>query len=195
MPTDEYLRKVTLGERKPLNSTILLREYDPTWPEQYRTQEKKISHALSGQPITIQHVGSTSVPGLCAQPILAILLLVADSAPAARSVRSRKGGRNMRTHRVGTITFGCVLILFGILFIIHMFVPSLTYDLIFRLWPCMFILLGIEVLLSNVKLKNTTFVYDKTSIFLLIILTFFTFIMAWVETEMNYQQVYWQLHF
>lgn len=101
----------------------------------------------------------------------------------------------MKTHRVGTITFGCVLILFGVLFIVHMFLPSLTYDFIFRLWPCMFILLGIEVLLSNVKLKNTTFIYDKTSIFLLIILTFFAIGMAWADMAMRYQQTYWQLHF
>ncbi len=91
MPTDEYLRKVTLGKRKPLNSTILLREYDPTWPEQYHAQEKKISHALAGQPITIQHVGSTSVPGLCAKPILDILLLVEDSTQEASYVPSLEG--------------------------------------------------------------------------------------------------------
>ena len=63
MPTDEYLQQVTLGERKTLNGTILLREYDPTWPEQYRAEEEKISTALDGQQITLQHVGSTSVPG------------------------------------------------------------------------------------------------------------------------------------
>ena len=83
MPTDEYLQQVTLGERKPLNGAILLREYDPTWPEQYQAEEEKISTALDGQQITLQHVGSTSVPGLCAKPILDILLLVADAGREA----------------------------------------------------------------------------------------------------------------
>ena len=86
MPTDEYLQQVTLGERKTVNGTILLREYDPTWPEQYRAEEEKISTALDGQQITLQHVGSTSVPGLCAKPILDILLLVEDSTEEASYV-------------------------------------------------------------------------------------------------------------
>ena len=86
MPTDEYLQQVTLGERKPLNGAILLREYDPTWPEQYRAEEEKISTALDGLQITLQHVGSTSVPGLCAKPILDILLLVEDSTEEASYV-------------------------------------------------------------------------------------------------------------
>ena len=51
------------------------------------------------------------------------------------------------THRVGTLTLGCMLILFGILFLIHMIVPVIGYLFIFRLWPCIFIMLGIEVLL------------------------------------------------
>lgn len=98
----------------------------------------------------------------------------------------------MRTHRVGTITFGCILMLFGILFLVHMFLPDLSYDIIFRLWPCIFIILGIEVLLSNVTLKNTTFVYDKTSIFLLIVLTFFAITMALVEMAIQYP--YWRYY-
>ena len=79
MPTDEYLLKVTLGERKPLNGTIQLQDYNPAWPKQYQVEEKKIADALAGQQISIQHVGSTSVPGLCAKPILDILLVVKDS--------------------------------------------------------------------------------------------------------------------
>lgn len=86
MPTDEYLLQVTLGERKPLNGTIFIQEYDPTWPDQYQAEEKKIVTALSGQEIVLQHVGSTSVPGLCAKPILDILLVVEDSTQETRYV-------------------------------------------------------------------------------------------------------------
>lgn len=101
----------------------------------------------------------------------------------------------MRTHKVGTITFGCTLIIFGALFSAHMFLPDVSYDFIFRLWPCIFIILGIEVLLSNFKLKSTQFVYDKTSIFLLIVLCFFAIIMACVDQAMEYQQYYWKLYY
>lgn len=100
----------------------------------------------------------------------------------------------MRIHKVGTITFGCVLVIFGILFSTHMFFPSLTYDFIFRLWPCILIFLGIEVLLSNIKLKGICFIYDKASIFLLIVLTFFAMAMAWMDTMMQYKQIYWHMY-
>ena len=67
--------------------------------------------------------------------------------------------KEVRTHRVGSITLGSALVLFGILFLVHLFVPVLTYEIIFHIWPCIFILLGIEILLANRK-KNVEFVYD-----------------------------------
>lgn len=39
----------------------------------------------------------------------------------------------MRTHRVGTITLGLCLIVFGTLFFIHMFLPTLRYEMIYVL--------------------------------------------------------------
>ena len=59
--------------------------------------------------------------------------------------------KEVRTHRVGSITLGSALVLFGILFLVHLFVPVLTYEIIFHIWPCIFILLGIEILLANRK--------------------------------------------
>ena len=55
----------------------------------------------------------------------------------------------MRTHKVGTFTLGCTLVLFGVLFLVHLFGGVLTYSFIFRLWPVVFLLLGGEVLLST----------------------------------------------
>ncbi len=86
MPSDEYLQAVTIGTVEKLEGTIELREYDPTWPERYRAERKKIAEALQGENISVEHVGSTSVPGLCAKPILDILLLVEDSAAEERYV-------------------------------------------------------------------------------------------------------------
>ncbi|MDF2844988.1 MAG: hypothetical protein K0R00_3414 [Herbinix sp.] len=53
-----------------------------------------------------------------------------------------------KTHRVGTITLGGMLITFGTLFLLRIFVTTISYHIIFKLWPIIFILLGIEVLLS-----------------------------------------------
>ena len=94
-------------------------------------------------------------------------------------------------HRVGTVTFGCCLILFGVLFLSRLFIPAFPIEFVFRLWPCMFIILGIELLLANAG-KNTEFVYDKTAIFLMIVLFVFAMCLAWCEKliEQGYLYLY-----
>ncbi|XID90411.1 GrpB family protein [Paenibacillaceae bacterium WGS1546] len=78
--SDEELQKITVGERKPHNATISLAEYDPRWPELFEQQAHRIRAALGDKALRVEHVGSTSVPGLCAKPIIDLLLSVADSA-------------------------------------------------------------------------------------------------------------------
>lgn len=92
--------------------------------------------------------------------------------------------KEVRTHRVGSITLGSALVLFGILFLVHLFVPVLTYEIIFHIWPCIFILLGIEILLANRK-KNVEFVYDGKAVFLTITLTFFAMLMAGADVAIQ----------
>lgn len=83
MPSEEYLKQVTVGKPSELNGKVTLCEYDGRWPELFLKEREKISAALNGAARLIEHVGSTSVPGLCAKPILDILLLVEDSAEEA----------------------------------------------------------------------------------------------------------------
>ena len=61
-----------------------------------------------------------------------------------REDRMEKENKVIQTRRVGSVTFGLTLICFGIMFLIHIVVPALRYDIIFRMWPIVFILLGIE---------------------------------------------------
>lgn len=95
--------------------------------------------------------------------------------------------RISRTHRVGTLTSGSMLILFGTLFLIHIFVPALQYRFIFRLWPLIFIFLGIEILIGNFrserlqKEETVNFIYDKSAIILTFCLTFFSMLIAAVD--------------
>lgn len=77
---DERLKRVTLGELTVLNSSILLREYDPEWPEQFAGEADRIRSVLGARALRIEHVGSTSVPGLIAKPVVDILLVVENSA-------------------------------------------------------------------------------------------------------------------
>jgi GrpB-like predicted nucleotidyltransferase (UPF0157 family) len=61
---------------------------DPTWPQQYAEVADRLRQALGPVAVRIEHVGSTSVPGLAAKPILDVLLLVDDPADEAAYVPS-----------------------------------------------------------------------------------------------------------
>ncbi len=56
-------------------------DYDPAWPEMFAAERALLEPALGGQLIgAIHHVGSTSVPGLAAKPVIDILAGVEDLA-------------------------------------------------------------------------------------------------------------------
>jgi GrpB-like predicted nucleotidyltransferase (UPF0157 family) len=78
--TDEYLRTHTVGQLQPLSGRIAIVDYDPRWPHLFEREADTIQAALQNRALRIEHVGSTSVPGLAAKPVVDILLVVADSA-------------------------------------------------------------------------------------------------------------------
>jgi GrpB-like predicted nucleotidyltransferase (UPF0157 family) len=78
--TEEQLLEVTIGERLPLNSTVYLAPYDPAWPAFFARLKERIQEALKDDILVLEHVGSTSVVGLSAKPIIDIVLAVADSS-------------------------------------------------------------------------------------------------------------------
>jgi GrpB-like predicted nucleotidyltransferase (UPF0157 family) len=77
---DRELAEVTIGGPRPLAGPIEIREYDAEWPRLYEREEARIRSILGDRVIRIEHVGSTSVPGLPAKPIVDIVLEVPDSA-------------------------------------------------------------------------------------------------------------------
>ena len=77
--TEEEIRAATIGQPQLHNSTIDLADYDPSWPELFKREADRIVKALRDKATAIEHVGSTSVPGLAAKPVIDILLAVADS--------------------------------------------------------------------------------------------------------------------
>src|SRR6266508_983839 len=78
--SEDQLRAVTIGELKPLSRPIVLVEYDPNWPRLFQGEAERIRAALGNRALRIEHVGSTSVPGLAIKPVIDVLLVVADSA-------------------------------------------------------------------------------------------------------------------
>jgi GrpB-like predicted nucleotidyltransferase (UPF0157 family) len=58
---------------------IKIAEYDSTWPALFAKHAKIIGDLLGSAAWRIEHIGSTSVPGLAAKPIIDILVVVKDS--------------------------------------------------------------------------------------------------------------------
>ena len=74
---EERLRENIIGEVE--HQAIVIADYDPAWPRRFGREEAKIRGALGPAALSVEHVGSTSVPGLAAKPIVDILLVVEDS--------------------------------------------------------------------------------------------------------------------
>lgn len=70
----------------PTDYTLRVEEPDPSWPTMYGELEREILSVLGRRALLLQHVGSTSVPGLPAKPIIDIDLAVADPADEATYV-------------------------------------------------------------------------------------------------------------
>ena len=62
---------------------IRLADPDPEWATQYARQKERIQTALGPRAVQVEHVGSTSVPGLAAKPVIDIVLVVTNSAAEA----------------------------------------------------------------------------------------------------------------
>ncbi|HLX70402.1 MAG TPA: GrpB family protein [Verrucomicrobiae bacterium] len=60
--------------------TIVITDYDPQWPTRYQEHATRINQAVGSSALQIEHIGSTSVPGLGSKPIIDILLVVKDAA-------------------------------------------------------------------------------------------------------------------
>jgi GrpB-like predicted nucleotidyltransferase (UPF0157 family) len=100
---DDLLNRVLIGGPQPANIVIV--DYDPTWPLRYEQERARIKAALQGRVRRIAHVGSTSVSGLAAKPIIDIVVtldaiepddeLVRDLEAAGYPLRVREEGHRM----------------------------------------------------------------------------------------------------
>ena len=71
-----------------LAGVIAVVEYDPAWPDHFerlREQYAAAMHAAGVQVVSIEHVGSTSVPGLAAKPVIDCDIVVAERDVEAAS--------------------------------------------------------------------------------------------------------------
>lgn len=59
---------------------VQLHAHNPQWPNRYEQEAARLTDALGGRVRLLEHVGSTSVPGLAAKPLIDIVLCVENSA-------------------------------------------------------------------------------------------------------------------
>lgn len=77
--SDEYIQKVIVNGNVEHNQTIQLNPYDEKWPALFEREKERILKILKDKALMIEHIGSTSVPGLMAKSIIDILLVVEDA--------------------------------------------------------------------------------------------------------------------
>ena len=81
---DEELQGNTVGTLEPHDAQITLAAYDPDWPRLFDREADRLRSTLGAVALRVEHVGSTSVPGLVAKPVVDALLVVPDSADEPR---------------------------------------------------------------------------------------------------------------
>jgi GrpB-like predicted nucleotidyltransferase (UPF0157 family) len=84
LTADETVEEI-LAETSSTRSPIIVTDYDAEWPLHFEEIAQPVRDAVADLGATVEHVGSTSVPGLAAKPIIDIDVVVgsADDVPAA----------------------------------------------------------------------------------------------------------------
>lgn len=59
---------------------VTVTDYDPSWPTAFEKIRKPLADLLGPLAVRIEHVGSTSVPGLAAKPIIDLDVVIANAS-------------------------------------------------------------------------------------------------------------------
>ncbi len=61
-------------------SRLVMFDYDAEWPRMFQEEAARLSSVWGGQAVAIHHIGSTSVPGLRAKPIIDSMIIIKDDS-------------------------------------------------------------------------------------------------------------------
>lgn len=61
-------------------SAYTIEPYNPEWVKKFQSIKAMLEGVFGSQALAIEHVGSTSVPGMKAKPIIDVLVVVKDIA-------------------------------------------------------------------------------------------------------------------
>ena len=97
---DRRLDAVLIGGREPV--TVVVVDHDPAWAGRFATVAAAIRAALGETALVIEHIGSTSVPGLAAKPVIDALVVVPDVEHEASYAPALEGaGFDLRVREPG----------------------------------------------------------------------------------------------
>jgi GrpB-like predicted nucleotidyltransferase (UPF0157 family) len=82
-----------MSENKPM----LIQAYNPQWAADFQAIQKLLAAALVDLPISIEHIGSTAVPGLAAKPIIDIDIVMQEHT-ALDTIKNRLATIGYRHH-------------------------------------------------------------------------------------------------
>ena len=68
-------------------NTVRVSPYSSEWPRLFLEERERLDRCIGEYVLDIQHVGSTSIPGMAAKPILDIAIAVENFEEAARCVQ------------------------------------------------------------------------------------------------------------
>jgi GrpB-like predicted nucleotidyltransferase (UPF0157 family) len=74
--TEDALARLLVHGPRPVR--VQLAEYDPQWPARFDARAAELRRILGDRARLIEHIGSTSVPGLAAKPIIDIVVGIDD---------------------------------------------------------------------------------------------------------------------
>ncbi len=92
----------------------------------------------------------------------------------------------LKGRRVGTLTAGIILVIFGVIFLLRLVTANINIYLIASLWPIILVLLGIEIIVAYIINQEEKMKYDFGAIVLVIILVFFAMGMGVAEFVINH---------
>jgi GrpB-like predicted nucleotidyltransferase (UPF0157 family) len=97
---DAYLDSVLIGGRE--KREIVIVDHDPAWSHTFERQRRRIDRALGADALSIEHIGSTAVPGLAAKPIVDVLVTVRDPEDDSQLVTAlESAGYELRVKEPG----------------------------------------------------------------------------------------------
>ena len=75
------------SERKTKLKKVIVTPYDPQWKDRFAFLKQRIENAIGDIAIAIEHVGSTSVEGLSAKPIIDLDVVIEDDSALNQTIK------------------------------------------------------------------------------------------------------------